>query len=177
MTGKTHALIGANAIWILPTFGLVGIAAIPLAFVGALAGLLPDIDAKEAEIHDQTYNVTKVFFIHKIFGHRRFFHSILAAVLLFLALQYLLPNTHPALAWIVLTGYLSHMFVDGFNTKGVCYLYPYDRPLYLFPDFLRSRCGGWADDLLFVVGIGGLSIFAYKFYPTMFQDARLLFLG
>jgi inner membrane protein len=168
MTGKTHFLVGMNAVWALPFLGYLDQWAVPMLLAGGIAGLLPDIDAAEAEIHGGTGSLTKIFFIHKIFGHRKAFHSVLAAFGLFALFAWALPPWHPGLPWVVALGYASHSFVDGFNTKGVAYCWPWDKFFYLVPSFLRSPVGGWADDLFFVLSVGGISIFLYRYAPELF---------
>ena len=79
MTGKTHALVGANAIWILVLSGQIDAYAPLLILVGAIGGILPDIDANRATIH---YKMGGIFGIFKgVFRHRGFFHSWLVLVL------------------------------------------------------------------------------------------------
>lgn len=118
MTGKTHAIVGANAIWVLPALGVVGWQVLPLLFVGMIGGLFPDIDAKESELHDETYNLTKLLQAHRIFGHRKFFHSFIATGLGYWAVGRYVPPILPAVAPVFAVGYLSHLIIDGFNTRG-----------------------------------------------------------
>lgn len=163
MSGKTHAIVGMNAIWILPALGLVDWRVFPFLFAGLIGGWLPDIDARESELHDETYNFTKIFFINKIFGHRRFFHSFLANGLFYLILRLTLPPSFYGLAEILAIAYFSHIFIDGFNTKGCTYLYPSNWCINWVPEFMQSPCGGWADDLLFILGAMGLGAFTYEY--------------
>lgn len=174
MTGKTHAIVGANAIWVAPFLGVTGWEVLPLVFVGIVGGLFPDVDAKESEIHDETFNVTKLLMAHKLFGHRRFFHSFLATGLAGWTIGRFVPPVIPAIAPVFALGYLSHLVIDGFNTKGVVYLWPINWSINWVPDFLQSPCGGWMDDLLFVVGAMGLGAFAYAHGTSVLQSVLSL---
>jgi membrane-bound metal-dependent hydrolase YbcI (DUF457 family) len=170
MNGRTHALVGANAIWVLPWLGVTDWRIVPLLLVAMVGGLAPDIDAREAEIHDETFNATKLLFINKLFGHRRLFHSFLAAGAWFWLIGRFVPPVLPALGTVFVGGYISHMLVDGLNTKGVCYFYPFDRPIYFLPSFLRSPCGGWADHLCALLATMGLGAFAYAHGLLVWQS-------
>ncbi|MDI6740730.1 MAG: metal-dependent hydrolase [Candidatus Edwardsbacteria bacterium] len=176
MTGKTHALAGANAAgWSLLLFPGLSHSPIWLA-IGGLAGLLPDLDASESELQNVSWRVggrrgirVKIFklpalIFHHLFGHRGALHSLLA-LLVFTALVTLLR----APAELVIAfglGYLSHLLTDGLTMGGVPLFWPARGRVRLFP-FIRIRTGGLLDQALFV----GLSLALIAWvYLTQFNQ-------
>lgn len=156
MSGRTHAVVGANAAWIAPLLG--GSTNIPLilfALIGAVAALLPDIEAGRAKIQYVAGGVFGIF--RNIFQHRGFTHSLLGVLLLFL-LSLSTFSLHPVLPLIITLGYITHPVIDGFNHAGTQYLYPVQRKFWLVPKILRTPLGGLADQLLFVLGLLGVAL-------------------
>lgn len=92
--------------------------------VAAAAALLPDIDDPKSFTGSI---VVPVSFAAKItVGHRRFFHSLLAAAVFagaaFLTQRYI--HWPPWVALAVLVGYVSHLALDTLNLAGVPWLWP-----------------------------------------------------
>lgn len=156
MSGHTHAILGANAAWLAVLAGVDSSLVLFLA-VGAVAGLLPDIDAQAAKIHFIAGGIFGVF--RGVFKHRGFIHSLLFTAILFLVAHIALRQYHPILPVVIGVGYLSHLLVDGFNKKGVPYLMPFSKKrLHLVPKILRTPVGGLLDQLLFIGGVTGVAI-------------------
>ena len=163
MTGKTHALAGANAAgWGLLLVSGLSHSPIWLA-IGGLAGLLPDLDASESELQNVSWRVggrrglrLKLFKIpalifHHLFGHRGALHSLLGLVV-FTALVALIKAPVELILAFGL-GYLSHLLTDGLTLGGVPLFWPGHGRVRLSP-FIRIRTGGLLDQALFV----GLSL-------------------
>ncbi len=163
MTGKTHALAGANAAgWSLLLFPELSHSPIWLA-VGGLAGLVPDLDASESELQNVSWRIggrhglrLKIFKIpalifHHLFGHRGALHSLLGLIV-FTALIALLQAPVELIMAFGL-GYLSHLVTDGLTMGGVPLFWPGRGRVRLSP-FIRIRTGGLVDQALFV----GLSL-------------------
>lgn len=158
MSGYTHAAVGANAVWIAVFLGVViDERAIIFVVAGALAALLPDIDARNAKIHSVGGGVLSVF--RGAFAHRGFFHSMLAVGMVFVLSFVFLREHHFLLPYVITLGYASHLFIDGFNFKGVQYFFPFKKMFHVVPKFLASPVRGIADQLFFVVGASGIALF------------------
>jgi len=161
MSGLTHAVIGANAIWIASVYGVVDQNTALLAGVGAIAGLLPDIDASSAKIHYLFGQFLSVFKGRHsgIFEHRGIFHSILSVIIIFVFSFIFLRQYNLLLPLVITIGYASHILIDGLNT-GVGYFFPFNRQRYaLVPKFLRSKVKGPVDQALFILGTVSLLFF------------------
>ncbi|MBI4437900.1 metal-dependent hydrolase [Candidatus Uhrbacteria bacterium] len=163
MTWRTHAVVGANAVWITAFFSSVDATAFGLLVAGAFAGLLPDIDAsaRGAKIH---YVAEGTFGMFKgVFQHRGFFHSLLAVATVFLLSFWFLRAYHPFLPAILALGYASHPIIDGFNTVGVRYLFPKRERYNLIPKLFRTPVHGFADQLFFIAGSLGIALFVLSY--------------
>ena len=161
MSGYTHAAIGANAVWLAALTGVVDERVVVLVAAGALAGLLPDIDATSAKIHFLFGGVLSPFRGRHsgVFQHRGIFHSIFAVAVVFALSFIFLRQYNPLLPFVLALGYASHPFIDGLNT-GVGYLFPFNLKRYaLVPRSLQTRVGGPVDQLLFFLAIVGLLMF------------------
>lgn len=88
------------------------------SIIASVGALLPDIDQPTSKIGNK---VPGSFIIKLIFGHRGFFHSLLASVLLFLVLSTFVAEY---IVILIVTGYLSHLVLDAFTPAGVPLLYP-----------------------------------------------------
>lgn len=163
MTGRTHALAGANAAgWSLLLFSGLSHSPIWLA-VGGLAGLLPDLDASESELQNVGVQIggrrgfrVKIFklpalIFHHLFGHRGALHSLLGVVVLTLLITLLKTPIELIMAFGL--GYLSHLITDGLTMGGVPLFWPARGRIRLLP-FIHIRTGGLLDHALFV----GLSL-------------------
>ncbi len=117
MLAKTHVAFGILA-------GLVTLryVAIPneLLFIAlVIVGVfLPDIDHSESKVN-KSLKVTKI--IPLLFGHRGFFHSIFAALLVFAGLWWWQGFVYGAGIFV---GYVSHLVSDALTVSGVGFLNP-----------------------------------------------------
>ena len=165
MNWRTHAVVGANALWVLPLVHQSLDASIlfllPSAVVGAL---LPDIDAhgSGAKVHYVAGGVLGAFrglFFGKLLGHRGLFHSLSMALVLFLIAWSFTHEQYPSAALVFAIGYITHIIIDGFNT-GVGYLFPFWLKRFaLVPRFFLTPVGGTADTFLFILGLFGIALF------------------
>ncbi len=162
MTWRTHAAVGANAIWLAGFFGKVDQSILALLPVAVVASLLPDIDASRAKIHYAAGGLLGIFkgaFYGKYFHHRGLMHSILVTLIFFFILLAIFYSYIPLLPYVFAAAYFSHPLIDGFNAK-VGYLYPFTTKSFaLLPQALRFKVGSPTDTLLMFLGIAGLLIF------------------
>lgn len=162
MTGRTHASIGANAVWITAAVGMVGDWSIPFMAIGAVAALLPDIDAAHAKIHYLGGGVLNAW--KGAFKHRGFFHSLLAVFFVFTITTIFLTRHHVLLSSIITIGYASHLLIDGFTASGMQYLFPLKKNYRLVPKKCVVPIGGFFDQFLFVLGLMGVLFFILTQY-------------
>lgn len=167
MSGKTHAIIGANAVWVASLFGQVDQNIALLIAAGALSALLPDIDARQATIHYLGHGVLGMF--KRVFRHRGFFHSILATMIIFLLSVVFLQEIHPLLPIVITIGYASHPLIDAFNAE-VQYFFPYPRFMSFIPRPLRFKVNSPGDHLFFIAGTLGILLFFFL-HLTEIQSA------
>ncbi len=178
MRGSTHAVIGANTVWI-PL--LAGLTVQPwLVAVGAFAALLPDLDASESKIKSLTVGgyvgKTKVgirpfvpiaMVFSTIFGHRGALHSLLAVVIVAGASTFLIPYVGAAGLVVIILGYASHLAADAMTKSGIEFLWPLKMRFGLLPHFIRVKTGGILDTLLSLIGSGGVVVFLYQYIGTL----------
>jgi inner membrane protein len=151
MMKRSHALLGAAAgVAVAHATG-----APPLAggVVGALAGLLPDIDHPHA-----TVGRLLPRWWHRLTpGHRGPTHSLawcLALAVAVHAANSALNGTAagPLLALAVLAGSLSHVLADGLTVAGVPLWWPLRRRRAVFLGALAFRTRSWPEGLV-VAGV------------------------
>ena len=150
MLGKTHMIIGCG-VGILISSG-AGIApAIAGGFIGALAGLLPDIDHPNSRIN-RTFFGMIVGLPFRLAPHRTITHAIwIPLALVAVAL------TYPHWATITIAGaYVSHILADMITPRGVPLLYPVSRRAW---GLGLVRTGGKLEQLLGLVMILALVIY------------------
>ena len=158
----THATVGANVIWLSLLADTIDERIIILGAAGAIAALLPDIDATAAKIHFLGGGVLGVF--RGGFIHRGFFHSLLAGVAVFILSFIFLRHYQPLLPLAIALGYISHPFIDGLNYGGVQYFFPYRKKFHILPKFLRTPVEGLTDRLLLVISVGLLLVWFFKIF-------------
>ena len=90
---------------------------VPLA---ALFSGLPDVDTEKSKFGRKIYPLSLLFRV--VFGHRGFFHSILAALGFYFLFVYL---NLPFLALTMLVGYFAHLLGDAVTLEGVNFLWPF----------------------------------------------------
>jgi inner membrane protein len=119
MLARTHIAFGISV-------GLIYISiiipdSIIIFFSGLMLGtLMVDIDRPNSKIGIKTKPLSDIFSI--LFGHRGFFHSIFAAILLSGPIWYFLSKEF-GLAFLI--GYISHILIDGLTEAGVNLLHPF----------------------------------------------------
>ncbi len=166
MTGQTHAVVGANAAWIAALAGAADPSIAPLILVGAIAGLLPDLDAGAAKIHFIGGGLLSSF--RGTMKHRGFMHSFLCTGVITWVSFLFLSKFHPLLPVVIGFAYISHLIIDGLNFSGVPYLYPWSKNICLVPKFLRTPVKGFIDQLLFIFGIFGIIILLLQYASKAF---------
>ncbi len=133
------------------------------AFVAAATSLLPDADYPKSWLGYQLGSISE--YLHRLFGHRSFLHSLLALVLVTLALGPLLWwfFGRPAPALAVFVGYGSHLFADMMTLGGVQFFWP-SRAIAVFPgrDEYRVVSGGNSERVFVALTL----VFALLFYPV-----------
>jgi membrane-bound metal-dependent hydrolase YbcI (DUF457 family) len=143
MMGRTHLLLGFNALWLLEGIGLVATAwgtqapltiplgnaeAFTLGTVAVMFGaLLPDLDAASSLLQSASVKGVQPFMpigqvLHQRYGHRGFLHSLRA-------LGWLAVLSSPVLLldlslwfwpWMsLMLGYGSHLLADACTKSGV----------------------------------------------------------
>ncbi|MFH1235538.1 MAG: metal-dependent hydrolase [Parcubacteria group bacterium] len=177
MRGSTHAVIGANMVWI-PI--LMGSVVEPWLFlVGAFTALLPDLDASESKIKHlklsgyigKTKVTIKPFapiamVVSTIFGHRGALHSLVAIAVVAAGASFLIPYTSVTL-WLVATlGYASHLLADASTKSGIEIFWPWKENYGILPRFLRVRTSGIVDTLLLLAGSAGVVVFLYQYVES-----------
>jgi len=117
MLAKTHIAFGILA-------GLVALKYVPISnqllFIAlVIVGVfLPDIDHYDSKVN-RSLKVTRI--IPLFFGHRGFFHSIFAALLVFAGLWWWQGFIYGAGIFV---GYVSHLISDALTVSGVGFLNP-----------------------------------------------------
>lgn len=102
--------------------------------------MLPDIDYYKSKIGSRLKLISHI--INFIFKHRGLFHSLIIPFIVFLMIYVFSVE----LAFAALIGYLSHLFMDCFNPKGIMVFYPFSRKR--IKGFIRT--GSFLENLLFV---------------------------
>lgn len=172
MMGRTHALIGVNALWLL-TVVPDGVTASNLALLSAtaaLGGLLPDLDAAESKIKHLRLGDLKPFVflslpLHRALGHRGLLHSLvglslIASLALPLAFRW---GWQPSVALVL--GYASHLLADSCTRSGVPLLYPASDRFHLLPPHLRIVTGSPTEDALFPFLIAAAALLLLTHLP------------
>lgn len=120
MMYKSHLVFGifVGIVYLL-VFGVSGNRYLFLSFVG-LAALFPDIDHENSKIAKKVKPLG--WLIQNIFGHRGFFHSIFAALILYFVFVYFLGLRFVGLA--ICVGYISHLMSDALTVTGVNFFHP-----------------------------------------------------
>ena len=128
---------------------LVGslIQADPLGMV-IIAGstLIPDIDSHYSKLGRIILPVS--WLIEKTIGHRGFFHSLLATLIITMLVWFIVPQY----SLFVGIGCLSHLILDAFNPGGVPLLWPYHKKFSLPFTFKVGSLGEFAV-LISLIGV------------------------
>ncbi len=139
MLFMTHVLLGIVSFLLLQDW--IG-SSVTIFLLVLLGSILPDIDEAHSKINQWSGILGKIVaFFSK---HRGLYHSLLLAVLLFLALAYFW-NWHYGLA--ILVGYVAHLLGDGITIQGLQIFYPFSDWKIKGP----VRTGGFLEGLLFLI--------------------------
>jgi len=135
----------------------------PAVLAAAAASILPDADYPKSWLGHQLGSISED--LNRLFGHRSFLHSLLALVLVTLALGlplwWLTGRPSPMIA--VGVGYGSHLFADMMTLGGVQLFWP-SRLIAVFPgrDEYRVVSGGNSERVFVAITL----VFALLFYPV-----------
>jgi len=165
MTGRTHAIVGANAAWLTVALGMVDKYSALFVAVGAFVALLPDIDASDAKIHHIGKGILGGF--RCVARHRTIFHSLLIVIIIFIVSFIFLQKFHPLLPWIITSAYLSHLILDALTKYGIELFYPFKRRFRLLPKKYSLKIKGLFDRSLFILGALTLVIY-FMIVSTIF---------
>jgi membrane-bound metal-dependent hydrolase YbcI (DUF457 family) len=156
MMGRTHALIGIAALWLLELPGAISQETMaPLILLAVIGALAPDLDASESKLKQLAIaGITPLAplsqALHQSLGHRGLLHS-LAGLGLFTVLCAL-----PVALWLgwtggaaLILGYASHIVADSATKSGVPLLYPRRKRYHLLPTGWRLTTGSLAEEALF----------------------------
>lgn len=134
MTAQGHLVFSAGCLLLAHHSGLLPHLAqgepLPLLGMTLLGALLPDLDHPDSRL-GRAFRVLSVP-LSRLFGHRGFTHSLLAAGLLEFGLRQGVPQLPGALREALLIGYLSHIAADMLTPAGVPLLWPL-RPRFRLP--------------------------------------------
>lgn len=117
MLAKTHLAFGFLAGLLALKYVVIPNQLLFVVLV-AIGVLLPDIDHSESRIN-RALKITRI--IPFLFRHRGFFHSVFAAVLVFVVLNYWLGFVY---GFGLFVGYASHLLSDALTVSGVNFLHP-----------------------------------------------------
>jgi len=135
----------------------------PAVLAAAASSVLPDADHPKSWLGHQLGGVSED--LNRLFGHRGFLHSLLALMLVTLALGlpmwWITGRVSPLIA--VFVGYGSHLFADMMTLSGVQLFWP-SRAISVFPgrDDYRVRTGGNSERVFVAFAL----VFALLFYPV-----------
>jgi endonuclease YncB( thermonuclease family) len=135
----------------------------PAVLATAATAVLPDADHPRSWLGHQLGSVSEE--LNRLFGHRGFLHSLLALMLVTLALGlplwWITGRISPATA--VFVGYGSHLFADMMTLGGVRLFWP-SRVIAVFPgrDDYRVRTGGSSERVFVAFAL----VFALLLYPV-----------
>lgn len=116
-------------------------------FLGLLlfGSLLPDLDTPYSKLGRKIKPISGL--IKFLFGHRKLFHSLLIAVLIFVIFNYILDMYLVGAA--LFSGFVLHLVMDGLTREGINFLYPFAK--FRVSGFVKTR--GFFDWLLLFVFI------------------------
>ena len=104
-----------------------------------VSSLLPDIDTLHSFVGKRLPPLS--FVIYLLFGHRRFFHSLICLGVV----AFLISFFHSTLALGFLIGYSSHLFLDALTPEGIWPLFPFH---FKIKGFIRT--GSFFEHIFFV---------------------------
>jgi inner membrane protein len=169
VTGRTHAIIGANVIWLTKIFGFPPDPVI--AAVGAFAALLPDLDASESMIKNMEVTIGSgrnhvgikpfaipALLLSTMFRHRGWLHSGVAVVVVGVVSWLAFARSGLVYPLAITAGYASHLLADACTKSGIQFMLPIHRSVHIMPKPLRFRAGGFIDTGLLIIAALTLSL-------------------
>lgn len=140
MTGKSHILLGvATGIMLQRAeFDYYNIFIVGATVIGSMA---PDLDHGKSKISKKVPILS--WFVSKVFGHRKFFHSPLIVIILWL----LLHSSFIGRAFVF--GFIGHLVQDFLTRGGIPLLYPYKKRFSL----PLAKTGGFMEILITIMMI------------------------
>lgn len=169
MKTPTHVLFGL-ALWFLVTGLFELIYPIKIVAVVAIFALLPDIDYPRSWMGFISGPIARFF--ENRFGHRGFFHSLLAIGLLAVALRpiYLFTD-YQVVYYAALVGYSSHILADMMSLGGVKFFWPSkSRAVLPGESRFRVRSGTNSERWFFI----GILIVALLLFPVSMSGVSAL---
>ncbi len=110
-------------------------------FVALFFSIFPDIDNNDSKI-GRRHKI-----ISRIFRHRGILHTVFPILVLVMIAWYLNFNI---IAIAIITGYGSHLFIDGFTKAGINFLYPVSK--LRISGFILT--GSFVELILFLILLG-----------------------
>lgn len=175
MLGKTH-MVGGICTGILTTSFLVqntnfssyALVAAPLLISASTFGsLLPDIDHPNSKMGRRMKPISKL--INKLVGHRGATHTLLAMVIVSLALFMLnlsLPLNLQPFGWSVVlgvtVGYFSHILLDALTPSGVPLFAPFIKSSIRFAKLTTGKYDFFVS-LFMIIGTGCILYATFPF--------------
>lgn len=164
MNSKTHAIIGATsaitvATLAATTFGDFYITSAGAAFMGALGGVMPDIDKASSRVGLKFQKTSLA--VEKAFGHRGLLHTPVFLLGLML-LNHTIFNNLIILKFFEI-GWLSHLLLDLLTPKGIMLLYPINKK---FIHLFGLKCK-WRNLIV------GAIVFVAEMYVVYLQLTRM----
>jgi inner membrane protein len=156
MLGITHAVFGV--LFALPFYMGWGEGNIILFGFAMLGSLLPDLDHPKSLI--STLNPSIQFLsrhISRVVLHRGIFHTLFAAMMVFIAMTLLALYFDVSLLYpfFLFVGYISHLAADSLNPTGVRWLKPFRESSVSF----RVRTGGVGEIAICALIVALLTLF------------------
>lgn len=191
MNATTHAVFGVAALVGVSLF--IGEEPALYAYpAAAVAAWIPDVDnprsrlgnglsRTKSPVLDQLLRPVSwglkalSFVLFRTVGHRTLTHSLLGVLIFAVMISPLAPLVAPGFYAALLIGYVSHLFADALNKRGVPLLWPMGTPFKILPGGVRS--GGRAEFVVAVVTILATGYGIYKLYPAIghsFNEALAL---
>lgn len=94
--------------------------------IGALGGLIPDIDHPNSKISHKLKPVSAV--VSLMFSHRGFFHTPILYLVLWEIWEMLCPGTeYLVYGRLLFLGIASHLVLDSLNSVGIPMLFPFSK--------------------------------------------------
>ncbi|EFK96263.1 membrane protein containing DUF457, transmembrane [sediment metagenome] len=162
MVARTHDIVAFSSlvtVAVLSPPQELNVLTLFACIIGNIIGaLIPDMDQAGNRIWDllPAGNFLGKIFRRIFYKHRTITHSLLGAFLVYMFLQWLLPQIfNPAFVdsnlvlWSIMIGYASHLLADSFTKEGLPLFFPIDLNIGIPPiEFLRITTGKWVETFI-----------------------------